>query len=331
MEKQPFDPGLTQSYGGRLVRIVNKDGSFNVHRRGTRLRDFHFYKFLIGLSWLQFIGVLFATFVIVSAVFAGLYLAIGLGSLQGAESRTALEAFLNAFFFSVQTLTTVGYGLIAPRAMGSNAIAAVEAMTGVMGFAFAAGLIYGRFARPTARILWSARAVIAPYHGKSSLQFRIANQRSNAIVDLEATVVLMTVEGSGAAHHRSYAKLALERSRIFFMPLTWTIVHPIDQSSPLYGKTAEDLAASSAEILVLIRGFDDTFSQVVNARTSYRHDEILWGYRFRPAFHNDEHGHLVLDLSKIDDVEKVTPAQAARAAKAASRARARPRRTTGAG
>jgi inward rectifier potassium channel len=304
MEKQPFDPGLTQSYDGRLVRIVNRDGSFNVHRRGTRLRDFHFYKFLVGLSWPRFIAVLFGTFVAVSAVFAGLYLAVGLDSLQGAQSRTALEAFLNAFFFSVQTLTTVGYGLIAPRALGADAVSAVEAMLGVMGFAFAAGLIYGRFARPTARILWSASALIAPYHGKQSLQFRVANGRSNAIVDLEATVVLMTVEGRGAGHHRSYAKLELERPRVFFLPLTWTIVHPIDAASPLHGKTAEDLAENAAEILVLIRGFDDTFSQVVNARTSYRHDEILWGYRFRPAFHNDEHGHLVLDLSKIDDVEK---------------------------
>jgi inward rectifier potassium channel len=304
MEKQPFDPGLTHAYGGRLVRIVNKDGSFNVHRRGRRLRDFHFYKFLIRLRWWQFVAVLFGTFITVSAAFAGLYLAIGLGSLQGAESRTALEAFLNAFFFSVQTLTTVGYGLIAPRAIGSNAIAAVEAMMGVMGFAFAAGLIYGRFARPTARILWSANAMIVPYQGKSSLQFRIANQRSNAIVDLEATVVLMTVEGTGAAHRRNYVRLELERPRVFFLPLTWTIVHPIDESSPLFAKTAEDLEASATEVMVLIRGFDDTFSQVVNARTSYRHDEILWGYRFLPAFHNDEHGHLVLDLAKIDDVEK---------------------------
>jgi inward rectifier potassium channel len=301
----PFDPGLTQSYGGRLDRIINRDGSFNVHRRGTRLRDFHFYKFLIRLSWLQFMGVLFGTFAAVSAVFACLYLAIGLGSLQGAESRNALEGFLNAFFFSVQTLTTVGYGLIAPRALGADAVAAVEAMLGVMGFAFAAGLIYGRFARPTARILWSSRAVIAPFQGKSSLQFRVANQRSNAIVDLEATVVLMTVEGSGAKHRRSYVRLELERPRVFFLPLTWTIVHPIDEASPLHGRTPEDLAANATESLVLIRGFDDTFSQVVNARFSYRFDEIRWGYRFMPAFHNDEDGHLVLDLTKMDDTYKV--------------------------
>jgi len=304
MARESFDPGLTERYGGRLGRIVNKDGSFNVRRRGRRLTDFHLYKFLVGLSWPQFIAVLFGTFVLVSAIFAGLYCAVGLGSLQGVDARTPLEAFLDAFFFSVQTLTTVGYGYIAPRALGSDAISAAEAMLGVMGFALAAGLIYGRFARPTARITWSRNALVAPYRGKKSLQIRVANQRSNALVDLEATVVLQTVEGTGASHKRTYALLALERSRVYFLPLTWTIVHPIDAKSPLYGKTAEDLEQVGAELLVIIRAFDDTFSQVVHSRTSYRHDEILWGYRFTPAFHNDEDGHLVLDLSKIDDVEK---------------------------
>jgi inward rectifier potassium channel len=304
MARETFDPGLTERYGGRLRRLVNKGGSFNVRRRGTRLTDFHLYKFLVGLSWPAFVAVLFGTFVLVSALFAGLYCAVGLGSLQGVDAHTPLEAYLDAFFFSVQTLTTVGYGLLAPRALGADAIAAAEAMLGVMGFALAAGLIYGRFARPTARILWSRRAIIAPYRGKKSLQIRVANQRSNALVDLEATVVLQTVEGSGASHKRTYALLELERSRVYFLPLTWTIVHPIDAKSPLSGKTAEELEQMGAEILVIIRGFDDTFSQVVHSRTSYRYDEILWGCRFRPAFHNDEDGSLVLDLSKIDDVEE---------------------------
>ena len=307
MKQQPFDPGITQSYSGSLRRIVNKDGSFNVHRRGTRLIDFHVYQFLIGLSWPRFVAVVLATFLVVSVVFAGLYLAVGVQGLQGAQAGTPLSTALNTFFFSAQTLTTVGYGLIAPRAIGSNVIASVEAVLGVMGFAFGAGLIYGRFSRPTARFVWSGQALIAPYQGKTSLQFRIANQRSNAIVDLEATVVLMTVEGTGDTHQRTYARLELERDKVFFLPLTWTVVHPIDEASPLYGKSPEDLAGRAAEIMVLIRGFDDTFSQVVNARSSYRHDEILWGYRFLPAFHNDEDGHLVLDLAKIDDVQKAGP------------------------
>jgi inward rectifier potassium channel len=305
MQEQPFDPGITQRYGGRLDRVINRNGSFNVHRRGTRLRDFHFYKFLISLSWPSFIGIVFATFVTVNLIFAGLYFAAGIHTLQGVEAATRGETFLNAFFFSVQTLTTVGYGAMVPRALGSNIIASVEAMMGVMGFAFGAGLFYGRFARPTARILFSTRSLVAPYQGRTSVQFRIANQRSNALVDLEAIVILMTVEGSGDAHRRNYVRLTLERPEVYFLPLTWTVVHPIDQASPLYGKTAQDLADHAAEIMVMVKGFDDTFSQVVNARCSYRFDEILWGARFLPAFRNDHRGHLVLDLAKIDAMERV--------------------------
>ena len=304
---QPFDPGLTQSYAGTLRRVVNKDGTFNVRRTGGRLRNFHLYKFLIRLSWPWFVAIVLGTFILANIAFAWLYLAAGIQTLQGAESVTRLGTFLNAFFFSVQTLTTVGYGSMVPRAIGSNVIASVEALMGVMGFAFGAALIYGRFSRPTARILFSARALIAPYRGKTSFQIRVANQRSNAIVDLEATIVLMAVEGSGEAHRRTYAKLELERPRVFFLPLTWTVVHPIDEASPLYGKTAQDLAEHAVEIMVLIKGFDDTFSQVVNARSSYRFDEIVWDHRFLPAFRSDENGRLVLDLSMIDAAEKTSP------------------------
>ena len=301
-KQQPFDPGITQSYDGAVDRIVRRDGSFNVHRRGGRLRDVHLYQFLIGLSWPAFLGIVVAAFVVVNAAFTALYLAAGIRGLQGVEEDGL--AALRVFFFSVQTLTTVGYGVIAPRGIGAEVIASIEAMLGVLGFAFSAGLLYGRFSRPVARILFSSHAIIAPYQGGTSLQLRMANMRKNAIVDLEATLVYMSVEGRGAEARRTYARLELERPSIFFLPLTWTIVHPIDKDSPLSGKSAEDLAARSVEILVLVRGFDDTFNQVVNARCSFRYDEIQWGYRFLPAFRHDEQGRLELDLSKIDDVQK---------------------------
>jgi len=305
MKQQPFDPGITQSYDGRVRRIVNRDGSFNVRRHGRRLQDFHLYQFFIRLTWPVFIAVVLAAFLAITVVFTGLYFAAGIGGLQGVSTGTPVETFLQIFFFSVQTLTTVGYGSIAPRGIGVNVVASMEAMMGVLGFAFSAGLLYGRFSRPNARILFSSRAIVAPYQGGTSLQIRIANQRANALVDIEATVVLMTVEGIGTEARRVYTKLELERAAIFFLPLTWTVVHPIDATSPLFGKNAETLAGEAAEILVLIRGFDDTFSQVVHSRFSYRFDEILWGYRFAPAFHNDENGHLVLDLTKMDDIFKV--------------------------
>ncbi len=302
VKQQPFDPGITQSYDGSVDRIVNKDGSFNVQRRGGRLRDFHFYQFLIGLSWPGFIGMVAAAFLVVNIAFTGLYLAAGIGGLQGVERDNL--TFLHVFFFSVQTLTTVGYGAIAPRGIGASVIASVEAMLGVLGLAFSAALLYGRFSRPVAKIVFSTHALMAPYQEVTSLQLRLANIRKNAIVDLEATLVFMSVEGTGETARRTYVRLELERSNIYFLPLTWTIVHPIVPGSPLHGKTEADLADRAVEVLVLIRGFDDTFNQVVNARCSYRYDEILWGYRFGPAFRTDDRGRLELDLGRISDVKK---------------------------
>ncbi len=303
--QQPFDPGLTQSYSGRLRRVVNRDGSFNVRRRGRRIQDLHLYQFFVRLSWPAFFAVVAAAFLLFTLAYTGLYFAVGVAGIQGISERDPGLLFLRVFFFSVQTLTTVGYGTISPHGIGANVVASVEAMTGVLGLAFSAGLLYGRFSRPNARILFSSNAIIAPYQEATSLQIRIANQRNNALVDLEATLVLMTVEGSGDRARRAYAKLELERPNIYFLPLTWTIVHPITPGSPLHGATAAELEAKAAEIMVLIRGFDDTFSQVVNARASYRYDEIAWGRRFAPAFYNDQNGHLILDLAKMDDV---TPA-----------------------
>ena len=301
LNREPFDPGLTQTYAGELRRIVNRDGSFNVRRRGWSLKDLHVYQLLVSMSWPAFMGLVLALFAVINGVFAALYVAAGVGNLAGAEAPTRIESMLNALFFSVQTLTTVGYGAISPKGMATNVIASIEAMMGVLGFAFAAGLLYGRFSRPSARILFSDRAIIAPFRDGISLQFRIANRRSNAIVNLEATMLLMTVEWEGTQHKRKYVRLELERPNVYFLPLTWTVVHPIDASSPLYGLTREQFAERSAELLVLITGFDDTFNQVVNARTSFRWDEIVWGVRFVPAFSADERGELVLDLGKIND------------------------------
>ncbi len=299
LNQQQFDPGITQSYTGDLRRIVNRDGSFNVRRKGWSLKDLHVYQLLLSLSWPAFMGLVLALFIFINGIFAGLYAATGLGNLAGAEAPTRIETLLNAFFFSVQTLTTVGYGTISPKGIATNALASIEAMLGVMGFAFAAGLLYGRFSRPSARILFSDRAIIAPFGEGTSLQFRIANRRSNAIVNLEATVLLMTVEWVGGQQKRRYTRLELERPMVYFLPLTWTIVHPIDDSSPLKGLSLGQLAERSAELLVLITGFDDSFSQVVNARTSFRWDEIISDVRFVPAFHADDKGELILDLDRI--------------------------------
>jgi len=299
-----FDPGLTQQYGGRLRRSINKDGSFNVRRTGTRWQDKNLYSLLVQAPWHKFLGMVLTAYLVVNLVFASLFYLIGVSHLQGADVSTPGRAFLNAFFFSTQTLTTVGYGAIAPADTATNALASLEALLGLMGFAVATGLLVGRVSRPSARIAFSDKMLVSPYEGGTSLQFRIANQRSNSLMEMEANVMLMTVDAAAQGLKRDYAVLRLERSNVHFFPLTWTIVHPIDSRSPLWQKTAEDLEQLQAEILILIKGYDETFSQTVHARYSYRFDELQWGASFAPAFNVDEQGDMVLHMDRVSAVKE---------------------------
>ncbi len=309
MDKPTFDPGLTQQYTGTLKRAINKDGQFNVRRAGITWRDSHAYLFLINLSWSRFAAAVTAAFIVVNTLFAGVYSAIGLEHLKGTEAPTAAGRFLNAFFFSAHTLSTVGYGNMYPVGVAANAAAALEALVGVMGFAVATGLLFGRFSKPSARIGFSGRMIVAPYLQGRSLQFRVVNRRSNNLIDLEARVMLMTVEFVGERLQRRYKELQLERSKVLFFPLTWTVVHPIDETSPLFEKTPADLEQLQAEVLIMMRGYDDTFGQTVHARYSYRYDEILWGAKFAPAFEIDSDGDLRVEVNKVGNVEPISPAE----------------------
>jgi inward rectifier potassium channel len=299
MHKPTFDPGLTTRYDGSLRRALNKDGSFNVHRRGVTWRDINPYLHLINISWPAFLTTVFLSYVAVNALFALTYFLIGTQQIQGTDAPTAFGRFMHVFFFSAQTLSTVGYGTMAPRSMAANSVAALEAMLGLMGFALATGLLFGRVSRPSAKIGFSSNVMVASYQDGTSLQFRIVNQRLNSLMELQARVMLMIVESVDGELRRSFKILTLERESVVFFPLTWTIVHPIDQESPLYGKSAEDLEKLQAELLILIKGFDDTFSQTVHSRYSYRYDEFKWGARFAPAFEVDAEGDLVLDVNKV--------------------------------
>jgi inward rectifier potassium channel len=308
MAKPTFDPGLTQQYTGILRRAINKDGSFNVARRGTVWRDIHPYLHLISLPWPSFLALVFAAYLAVNTVFAALYYSLGPGHLTGGDAPHKLDRFLNAFFFSAHTLTTVGYGNIAPGSVSANIYAVLEALVGLLGFALITGVLFGRFSRPSARIGFSEQAIIAPYEGRTSLQFRIVNRRPNALMEMEATVILMLVEGEPGKQKRTFRGLPLERDEIDFLALTWTIVHPIDEESPLFGKAKQDLEQKQAEVIVLIKGFDETFSQSVRARYSYRFDEIDWNAKFTPAFEFDETGNMVLNINKVGSHASVEPA-----------------------
>ena len=307
MHKASFDPGLTQQYAGNLKRVINKDGEFNVYRTGFTWRDVHPYLFLVNLKWSRFLLVVVAFYLAINTFFACLYMLIGVHSIDGADAASWWRQFLNCMFFSAETITTVGYGHLFPVGIAANALAAFEALIGLLTFALATGLLFGRFARPSARIGFSPTMVIAPYGDGKSLQFRVVNRRQNNLIDLQARLTLMTVEEVKGRLGRKYTTLELERSEILFFPLTWTVVHPIDESSPLYGKTAEELQRLHAEVLVMMKGFDDTFGQSVHARYSYRYDEIVWGARFVPAFEFDRNGDMHVEVNKVGLLELVAP------------------------
>src|SRR5271169_1139398 len=210
MQQPTFDPGLTQKFTGTLRRAINKDGSFNVHRSGTTWRDVHPYLFLINTKWWNFFSLMFVGYVLMNTLFALVYYSLGPNQLQGADAPTDWAHFLNSFFFSAHTLTTVGYGSISPKGISANVVAAIEAMVGLMGFALATGLLFGRVSRPSARIGFSQRMLIAPYQNGESLQLRIVNRRVNMLMELEATMLLMTVEGPPGQLKRNFKLLKLE-------------------------------------------------------------------------------------------------------------------------
>jgi inward rectifier potassium channel len=302
IQKPSFDPGLTQQVTGNLRRAIDKDGGFNVERQGGTWRNIHPYLHLISIGWPTFLGIVVVAYLVVNTIFALMYFALGPGHLAGGDAPTAGMRFLNAFFFSAHTLTTVGYGNVAPSSISANSIAAFEAMVGLMGFALATGVLFGRVSRPSAKIGFSDNLLVAPYQGGTSLQFRIVNLRPNVLIEMSASIMLMTVESG----QRKYAALTLERNGIYFFPLTWTVVHPIDETSPLFGKTQAELEILQAEDLILIKGFDDTFSQTVNARYSYRYDEFVWNAKFTPSFYIDQEGRMVLELDGVGRYESIS-------------------------
>ncbi len=291
---------MTERYTGRLSKTILPDGSFNVRREGGHWRDAGWFRHFMNLSWPAFLLQTPAIYLGVITLFALAYLAAGVEQLQGAAHSTAWQSWWSAFFFSVQTFTTVGYGHIAPASFLASVIAAVEAMSGILSLAIATGLIYARFSRPNACLAFSANALIAPFQNGQAVMLRVANRRPNVLMDLEAKLLLMTVVEEDGQLKRRFTQLALEREIVYFLPLAWTLVHPIDQYSPLSGKSPEDLARDQAELLVLIKAFDDTFSQTVHARASYSTHDLVWNARFQPAFHIDPNGQLVLHVRDLN-------------------------------
>lgn len=299
------DPGLGEKYDGRTSRLINPDGSFNVVREGLGSPLKNIYHFFLNVSWTQFTLLILGGYVFMNCLFAVVYLIAGIEGISGQASLETQNPFLIALFFSFQTFTTVGYGGLAPISTSANIIASMQAMIGFMSFSIATGLLYGRFSKPSAKIKYSKNILLAPYKDGYALMFRIVNNRQNILMDMEAKVLLSTTRVRGGMFVNAYDQLNLAIDKIDFFPLNWTIVHPIDKDSPLYGKSISEVVKLNPQVVVLIKGFDDSFSQVVHSRNSYTIREIVFNAKFKPAYkvYPDRSTHI--DINNIDAYEKI--------------------------
>lgn len=284
--------------GSASFRLLNADGSFNLRRSGLPwYRRIHIYHTLLGMRWSSFFALLFSIYLIANVFFALIYLAIGVETLTSVQPGSLSNNFFEAFFFSTQSLTTVGYGRIAPIGFLTSAVAAIESMIGILLLALMTGLLYGRFSKPDARIIFSSKALIAPYKNINAFEFRIVNQRSNQLLEVEVQLLLAINKEFNGRVNRTYNPLKLETGKINFFPLPWTIVHPIDGDSPLINLNENELRQGDAEFIIMVKAFDDTFCQNVYKRYSYKYSDMVWGAKFEINFGTDPDGvtHLHLD------------------------------------
>lgn len=287
--------------------LINKDGSVNVKRRGlSRFNTADNYHTLIKMSWGKFWLVVLSGYLVANLIFASVYVLIGMDSLDGVSGNSTRSHFLDAFFFSAQTISTVGYGHISPKGVVANSVAAFESMIGLLAFALATGLLYGRFSKPSAKIVYSENILVAPYKENGrGLMFRLANIRKNVLIDLEIEIIFSYNEIIDGKAVRRFFPLELERKAVSLLTLNWTVVHPLDHKSPLIDILYEDLETYQASFGILLKAFDDTFSQTVHSRTSYTAQDMVWNAKFMPMFDRDEEGRIELDMGKISEFEMV--------------------------
>lgn len=301
------DIGLDRSGSKGRQRTINADGSYNMERRtGRFLGNFNPYHWVISTSWSRYWLVVFGFYGVMNVLFASAYFLVGIEQLDGMRGNDAFTQWLYCFFFSAQSFTTVGYGGIHPIGEFANFLATLEAFIGLMTFALATGTLYGRFSKPISRIKYSENILIAPYAGATGMQFMIANELETTLMDMEARVNIswVDVDDNGNAF-RNFRQVSLQVDKIMMFPTNWVLNHPIDEESVLYGKTLEEIKAMDVEIFVLVKGFDDVFSQTIYSRHSFMVDQFVWGAKFRKPFSINEKGKVVMDLTKVGEYDTV--------------------------
>lgn len=302
-EPELQDPGFGTKIVHNADRLINKDGSYNIVREGQQV--WTAYQSLVEMSWSSFFFYVVVYYVSVNLLFGFGFVLIGVDKLSGVTPSYFWNDLSAAFFFSIQTFTTVGYGAVNPQGIVAHMLASADALVGLISTALATGLFFARFSKAKAQLIFSNDALISPYRGteQMSFQFRIANLRESRVINLRASVILSWVETTPSGFStRRFFNLPLERDEVNLLPLNWTVVHLIDKDSPIKGWEPRDFTQNQAEVIIFIEGYDESFGQKIHVSSSYTCREIRWNAQFLPMYY-PRNGKTVLDLDAIHEFE----------------------------
>ena len=300
-----FDPGLGAKLKGANNRVLGEDGNFNVIRSGAGFTMRDGFQHLVNMSWPKFLFYVFLVFGCINAFFAELYVLGGIEGLHGTKTGEWLSEFKQAFFFSIQTSATVGYGHMVPLEDWSNYLASFETLLGLLGLSVITGLLYGRFSRPRSSVIFSNNAIITPFKEFSAFQFKIVNRREETLMDVEVRLTLTYLEKVNGEYLRRYNTMPLELNSVVFMPLTWTLVHYINPESPLFGLDEESMKERQTEVIIQLKAFDETYNQIIYSRFSYPVSQWLWNVKFKQNFTSMENGQTIVFVDQIHDYEPI--------------------------
>ncbi len=301
MNKTIKDPGLGNFSNRKAKRFIDPKGRFNVKHLNKKKSIQETYAYIISLSWFKVIGFIVGAFAVINILFAIIYYLLGKADI-GISKGSELQILYKSFFFSVQTLTSLGYGFYAPQSIAAGWVSSIEAFLGLIFFAFVTGLLFGKFSKPQANVRFSQNMVFCNHKGKKALMFKVMSQRSNVLVlSTVKTSLLLSHKNEDSSFTNRFFELELERSKITYFATTWTIVHPIDENSPLFGFSDKEIKNLHGEFLVLLSYYDESFNQDIHRAHSYTFDDIKINRKFERSFYFDEDGQMTLDHDRLNE------------------------------
>lgn len=304
MAKKVKDPGLGNFSSPFAKQIITKEGNYRVSHLNKRQRFSEAYDLLLRISWTRFFTLSLLTYILANVFFAILYMIIGVDQISILDNHLSYSDFLNAFFFSCQTFTSLGYGSMSPNGISSGIVSSLESFIGLLFFAFVTSLLYGRFSKPRPSLRFSKDIIFREFKGKNAIMFRVVNNRVNAMIKPKIKVNLsLTRQNSLGEYINNFYDLKLENDNITYLPTTWTIVHEIDSNSPLFEFTSDEIVHQHGEFLILMTYYDEAFNQEIYQMYSYSLKEIKLNYKFVKAYYYDAKGNMTMDHDLFDNIE----------------------------